>query len=58
MAREDWLDERSEEDLSTTMTVLVRSRDLLQVSESSLPKLGKSHPEDKDKLESIVECYA
>lgn len=40
------------------MTVLVRSRDLLQVSESSLPKLGKSHPEDKDKLESIVECYA
>jgi hypothetical protein len=36
-AREDWVDEGTEQDLGAT-------------------SLGKSHPEDEDELEGVVEC--
>jgi hypothetical protein len=55
VAREDWLHERSENDLGTTARLLEKA--LNNIGGLDLPGLGQSHPKDKDELESVVEGW-
>jgi hypothetical protein len=53
VTREDGLKEGAEDDLSTTITC--EHFEINCNFSVDLPSLGKSHPEDKDKLEGVVE---
>lgn len=53
MAREDGLEERAEDELGTTASVLVTIQ--APRMETGIPSLGKSKPEGEDQLECVVE---
>ena len=58
VAGKNGLDEGAEHDLSATVRKVLVG-DVEQVVSSAMRHLlglGKSHPEDKDELESVVEC--
>jgi len=48
-------DKGVEDNLGTTVIALVSLSE--KVSLLHIPELRKSHPEDKDELEGVVECY-
>ncbi len=57
VARKDWLDEISEDDLSATAQIcqnpyIVPEYNLL------LPSLGKGHPQDEDEFEGVVKSLS
>lgn len=54
MAREDGLEERAEDELGTTASVLVTIR-ALTIGETGIPSLGERKPEGEDELEGVVE---
>jgi len=56
-AGEDWVENRSEDDLSTAVSSHQSRALFRQRMSASLPELGKGHPQDKDKLEGVVEGY-
>lgn len=52
-AGEEWLEKRSEDDLGATREGLAEA--LSAFLQYCLPSLRKSHPEDQDKLEDVIE---
>jgi len=54
-AAEERRDKGVENDLGTTVFMLVPSHGNAMLK-MYIPKLRNSHPEDKDKLEGVVEC--
>ena len=54
VAREDGLEERAENHLSTTATCKLK---FYAHARENLRSLGKGHPEDEDELEGVVEGY-
>ena len=57
-AGEYWLNERPKHDLSTTVPLYLAVRiNLASEVTEHIPSLREGHPEDKDKLEGVVESF-